>query len=186
MIVMGNATDRNGNLIEIFDCYIRASGDPAVKIVMNNLPEISDSKSATYSEETAMGRSVPIKAFAQGSSRKIGWKMIVIAPSNDEQLKAINNLRFLESCVYPKADPSNLLPYIPPRVLSIKCGRLLSDSELSVILTDYSVDFPTDQPWSYYTNTLYLPYKFTLSLTFEVVYDSRQLPGADRIIRLGG
>jgi hypothetical protein len=55
-----------------------------------------------------------------------------------------------------------------------------------VILTDYSVDFPTDQPWSYYASTLYLPYKFTLSLTFEVVYDSRQLPGADRIIRLGG
>jgi hypothetical protein len=94
---MANATDSNGNLIEIADCYIRASGDPAVKIVMNNLPEISDSKSATYSEETAMGRSVPIKAFAQGSSRKIGWKMIVIAPSNNEQLKATKKNGYLIS-----------------------------------------------------------------------------------------
>ncbi len=181
-----NATNTNGQLVSLRDCYIRASGNPPVVIYMNNLPEISDQKSASYTEENAMGRSVPVKAFANGSSRKIGWKMKVIAQSNEEQTKAINNLRFLESCVYPKADPTNILPYIPPRVLSIKCGRLLADYELSVILTDYSVDFPTDQPWSDKSNTLYLPYMFNISLSFEVVYDSRYLPGADRIISIGG
>jgi hypothetical protein len=181
-----NATNRNGQLVPLSDCYIRASGSPPKIVYMNNLPEISDSKSASYSEENAMGRSVPVKSFANGGTRKIGWKMKIVAPSNQDQLKAIDDLRFLESCVYPKADPSNILPYIPPRVLSIKCGRLLADYELSVILTDYNVDFPTDQPWSSARNVLYLPYMFNLSLTFEVVYDSRYLPGADRIITLGG
>lgn len=177
-----NATNRNGTLLPIADCYIRVDN---YYVVMNQLPEISDQKSASYSEENAMGRSVPIKSFSQGSTRKIGWKIPFLSSSVKEQQKTIYELRLLESCVYPKADLSNILPYIPPRVCALKCGRLLADYELSAILTDYSVDFPTETTWSVSAATLYLPTKFSLSLSFEVVYDSRFLPGADRIIRLG-
>jgi hypothetical protein len=95
-------------------------------------------------------------------------------------------LRNLESCVYPRADPNNIIPYIPPKILSIKCGSLIADTEVTVVLLSYSVSFPSDQVWNVNSaNGKYLPYKLDVDLNFEIVYDSRYLPGADRIIQLG-
>jgi len=187
------ATDYVGRLQILDDCYIRVPGvsietahyGKSDRIYMNNLPEISDQKSATYTEENAMGRSVPVKAFSNGSTRKIGWKFTMWSQEEKDRLAYIKTVRTLEACVYPKEDKSNILPYIPPPILSIKCGKLLADYELTVILTDYSLDFPTDQPWSIYGNSLYWPTKVTMNLNFEVVYDSRYLPGASRILQIG-
>ena len=89
----------------------------------------------------------------------------------------------LESAVYPRdAESGSLAPFIPPPVCRIKCGSLLGDRELCVILRSYSVKFPTDVPWDRDT---YLPYKFDVDLSWEVVYKSSELPGQGRIIREG-
>ena len=177
------ATDSIGKLNKLQDCYIRSD---AFMIYMNNLPDISDNKDASYSEENGMGRSYPFKTFNAGGSRKISWKMRMISYNNESIRENINNLRLLESCVYPRPDPANVIPYIPPRILSIKCGSLIADTEVTVILTNYSVSFPSDQVW-FTTSEVgkYLPAKIEVDLNFELVYDSRYLPGAGRIIQLG-
>jgi len=90
-------------------------------------------------------------------------------------------LRFLQSLTYPRTSTSSL-PFIPPAIAKIKCGSLLGNDPLCVVLTNYSVKFPTDVPWS---ETSYVPYKFEVDLSFVVVYDSGNLPGAERIITLG-
>jgi hypothetical protein len=33
---------------------------------------------------------------------------------------------------------------------------------------------------------VYLPYKFTVDMSFEVVYSSENLPGAEKIFKSGG
>jgi hypothetical protein len=69
-----------------------------------------------------------------------------------------------------------------PKILKIKCGRLLGDYELCVILKSISVNWPVDVPWSSFG---YIPYKFEAALSFEVVYNSADLPGQSRILKLG-
>jgi hypothetical protein len=179
----GRATGPTGALNNIADCYIRSN---TFQIFMNNLPDITDSKDAGYAEETGMGRSTPFKTFNSGGSRKIGWKCHFISYDQNSINQNILNLRNLESCVYPRADPNNIIPYIPPKILSIKCGSLIADTEVTVVLLSYSVSFPSDQVWNVNSaNGKYLPYKLDVDLNFEIVYDSRYLPGADRIIQLG-
>ena len=95
------------------------------------------------------------------------------------------NLRALQSCVYPRDgdESSGNMPYKPPVVCRLRCGSLLADDELCVILTSYSVKFPTDVAWD---ETTYYPYKFDVDTTWEVVYSSVNLPGADKIMSSGG
>ena len=47
----------SGILNPINECYIDISGQ---KIIMNNLPDISDTKSAVYNQEGIIGRSFPL------------------------------------------------------------------------------------------------------------------------------
>lgn len=178
----GRATNKLGKLSRIEDCYIRASD---FIIHMNNLPDITDSKDASYAEESGMGRSTPFKTFNSGGSRKIGWKIKMISYDQESILENLDNLRKLESCVYPRPDPANAIPYIPPRILSLKCGSLIANTEVTAILMSYSVTFPSDQVWNTTEQGKYLPAKIDVDLNFEIVYDSRYLPGANRIIELG-
>jgi hypothetical protein len=54
-----------------------------------------------------------------------------------------------------------------------------NDGFLCVVLKQYSVSFPTDVIWDEQT---YLPYKFDVDLTWEVVYSNDTLPGQDQIL----
>jgi hypothetical protein len=180
------ATNATGKLNFIPLCYIRVEREI---IYMYSLPELTDSKDASYDEQQGMGRTSPFKTFNSGGSRKISWKLTFISYDSESRGRNLKNLRLLESCVYPREDPNNIIPYIPPAILSVKCGDLLCrrDEELNVILTNYSVSFPMDKVWNSEDDGsgVFFPSKLDVTLSFEVVYDSRYLPGADRIITLG-
>jgi len=195
------ATDKTGILTPIQstgnanDCSITIPSDSGpVVIVLNNLPEIADSKSASYADEGIIGRAMPLKTYSHSENRVISTKLtfFTIQPGDyttpgttDYNLAA---LRALESAVYPR-DPSsnnslaaNGLPYSPPPVCSIQCGQLLGNQPLCAVLTRYSVDFPTDVAWDEAT---LLPYKFTVDCEWHVVYTNSNLPGSDRILGTG-
>ena len=180
------ATDATGKLNFIPPCYIKVEKEI---IYMYSIPDISDNKDAGYDEQNGMGRTSPFKTFNSSGSRKISWKLTFVSNDYESRERNLKNLRLLESCVYPRRDPANIIPYIPPAILRIACGDLLCKrgEELNVILTSYNVSFPVDKVWNSEDDgsAVFLPSKLDVSLSFEVVYDSRYLPGADRIITLG-
>ena len=174
------ATLPNGSLREITDCYIDVP-ELSQKIIMKILPDISDTKSATYSDEPAIGRSFPIKNYSQSDNRSISWTVHMMVCKEGDQEDMISAMKLLEACVYPTQTES---PYAPPPICQIRCGRLLTDDDqpLCCILKSYSIKFPTDVAWD---ENGYVPYKFDIDLTFEAVYDSKSLPYAEDIRLLG-
>lgn len=175
---MALATTKNGQLNYIADCYINVGG---VRITMNNLPDISDGHDATYSSENGVGRSIPTRTYSYSGDRNISWSAHFIADTSAALNQNLQALRLLESATYPRSSVGSL-PYLPPHICKIKCGKLLGDYELCVVLNSYSVKFPIDIPWS---ENGYIPYKFDVELQFTVVYDSANLPGSERILILG-
>lgn len=169
----------NGKLQRINDCYIKSGNR---ELTMKILPDITDAKSAQYSDETGIGRSAPLKVFSHGETRSISWGVHFFAESEEESLKNLEDLRFLESLVYPDAGNNNVLMK-PPPVVSIKCGNILADDPLCAVLKSYNVKFPTDVMWDY---TTYLPMKFDVDLNFDIVYETINLPGSSRILKIGG
>ena len=141
------ATQPGGDLISLKNCYILIPGSglqPDNKLVMSNLPDISDQKSAAYSDENGIGRSSPIKSYSNSENRTISWQihLFVIRPS-DVTLN-LQKLRAIESALYPRAGTSGA-PFIPPPICRLRCGNFLADGqELCAVLKNYSVKFPTD------------------------------------------
>ena len=187
---MPYATSSTGQLTTLDACYITfpsgsgrfiSSQGFGQKIVLNILPEISDSKSAEYALENIAGRSTPLVTYSHSSSRTISMTIHFVTCTKRDLLVNLYNLRSLESLVYP-ADGNQVTPYIPPPICQLKCGSLLGDDELCVVLKSYSVKFPTDVVWDAET---YLPYKFDVDTTWEVVYESTDLPGQNRIVSVG-
>ena len=178
------ATDSTGNLVSLEDCYIKIENK---FIYMYVLPDISDSKNVTYADMTGIGRSMPIKVFSHGEVRQIGWQVHFFGETVERIYQNLEDLRLLESLTYP--DSSSTTPVIPPKVAKIKCGKMLADNELCAILRSYSVKFPTDVVWFAVDNGKgggYIPTKFDVDLQFEVVYSTSTLPGAEKIISVGG
>lgn len=177
------ATTSTGRLIDLQDCYIKVND---TKIQMYILPDISDGKSATYADMTGIGRSMPIKVFSHGESRQIGWTVHFYGEDEERIVANLTNLRLLESLTYP--DVGENLPVVPPKIAKIKCGKMLADDELCVILKSYNVKFPTDVVWHSIQGdeTNFVPIKFDVELQFEVVYSNSTLPGAQKIIGTGG
>jgi hypothetical protein len=173
------ATIPGGKLIELDQCYVDI---PAYgKVIMRVLPEIGDSKSASYNDEPIMGRAFPLKTYSHSENRSVSMTIhfITITKSDiDENKRA---LRALESAVYPRDQGGG--PFIPPPICKIKCGKTLADDELCVVLRSYSVKFSTDSVWD---EEQYIPYNFDVETTWEVVYRSSNLPGQDRILSTGG
>ena len=181
------ATNSTGNLNFITDsqgnpdCYIRAKiGNVDKTINMYILPDISDGKQASYADETGIGRSAPLKIFSHGDTRTVGWTAHFHSATKAMSSENLNNLRFLEALVYP--DDANQLAG-PPPIARIKCGGLLGVTELCAVLKSYNVKFPTDVAWDPDT---FLPIKFDVDMTFEVVYETLNLPGATKILNFGG
>lgn len=173
---MPKGTDKFGQLLEVQDCYIEIPG--AGNIYLNNLPDISDSKGASYNDETVIGRSYPIKTFSSGDNRSISMQLhFFVVNDRDAQLN-LCYLKALKSAVYPR-EGGGVAPYLPPPVCKIKCKELLGSDPLCVVLKSYSVSFPTDVAWD--ENT-YIPYKFDVDTSWEVVYKSSNLPGQNKIM----
>jgi hypothetical protein len=157
-------------------------------ITLNNLPEIADSKTASYQDEPVIGRSFPIKTYSHSENRTVTMKVHFITLTAADATTNMVSLRALQSAVYPK-DQVIVSPYLPPPVCKIRCGNLLSgkasDGWVCVILKQYSVNFPTDVAWmsDEQGNGTYLPYKFDVDLTWDVVYSNENLPGQEMIMK---
>lgn len=173
------STIPGGDIKEIENCYIDIPGFGQKKMYV--LPEISDGKGAAYTSEAIIGRSQPLRTFSHSEDRAISMTVHLFVRKQTDIMDNINFLRALQSCVYPR-DGSGGAPFAPPAVCSIKCGLLLADNEICVILKNYSVDFPTDVAWDQET---LVPYKFDIKLSWELAYSSDDLPGQDRILRIG-
>lgn len=180
------STNPNGTLTEILDCYLIVPNyqKDNGKIIMNNLPDISDTKQASYNEEPIMGRSSPLHTFSSSGSRQLSITFHFFITSKKGKGSAsqnIDELRAIQSCLYTRPGIGNIV-FLPPVICKFKCGRILGDEELCLILTNYSISLPTEVPWD--VETL-CPYKFDLSTSWTVVYTSEQLPYANRIITSG-
>lgn len=147
-------------------------------ICVNNLPDLGDSKGASYDSTTAPGRASPIPAYSGSDPRNISLSINLFVQEQDDCKKNIRTLRKIQSSVYPRTGKG--APYYPPSLCKLKCGSLLSEEPLCCILRDYSVRFPTDVPWD--EETL-CPYRLEISLSLEVVYASRDLPNNDMILK---
>ena len=189
---MTKATKSGGALNNLFSCYIDI---PSLKqtITMYSLPDISDSKSANYPDETALGRSMPFKTYQSSEVRTISWTCHFLATnasggaSNSETNPVSTNdikvwLQTLQACLYP-LDGDGTVPYYPPPICNLYCGSLLStEIEIPCILKNYNVKFDTNVPWD---QDSYIPYKVDIDLQFEVVYNQSSLPGASTIMKSG-
>jgi hypothetical protein len=186
---MGKATDNTGDLLEIKNCYIKIPDFNNLTIPMKILPDISDSKSASFSSEKAIGRSMPFIGYESSESRQITWDAHFVICKEGDQDDIMGYIRALQACTYPQ--PGNgSTSYLPPPTLKLRCGELLSKgqetTEVCCILKSYSLKFDTTVPW-YETeeNSSLIPYKMDISLTLEVIYNQANLPGSDKILSSG-
>lgn len=181
---MAKATTTTGALNPISDCELiipsvtyKLNGTENGQIVFKSLPDMSDQKGASYNDEPIPGRSLPIKTFAHGENRSISLTAsFFIVESGDEQ-KNLMILRAIQSAVYP--EDSSSMPYAPPPICKLRCGKLLSNGYLCVVMKSYNVKFDTSVPWG---SSYYLPYKLEIGMDFDVVYSSSSLPGAQKIM----
>lgn len=172
---MAKATNEFGALQELIKCRIET---PFGMVRLKILPEISDSKSANYSTEPVQGRSTPVINYAYSEPRIIQMDLNFMVTECQDIIDNLTYLRIIQSLVYPGGSNGGA-PYTPPPVSKIICGKLLGDTGLCVVLRNYSVRYPTDVAWDVET---YLPYRFTISCQWEVVYACSDLP-TNAIIR---
>lgn len=168
----------NGKLTRIPECEIYIPG--AGTIYLNNLPDISDSKSAVYNQEAIIGRSFPLYTYSHSADRTINMQLHFFIIEKGDGAKNINYLRMIQSAVYPRSGESVGTPYQPPPVCTIRCGNLLSDRELCVALQSYSVKFPTEVAWDEET---FCPYRFDVDTNWLVLYTSSNLPYQEDILK---
>lgn len=174
---MAKATAPDGSLQELAKCrIITPYGDIKLKI----LPEITDSKSANYTNEVIIGRTTPVPNYSHSEPRIISSELHFMVTKCQDISDNLKYLRMIESLVYP-GDPADGAPYTPPPVCKFYCGRLLGDAGVCVVLKNYSFRAQSDVPWDVET---YLPYRFTVTCQWEVVYACANLPTYQTIRRL--
>jgi len=174
---MTKATDGSGDLQPIEKCKVIIPG--ATTIIMDNLPDISDTKSAAYNDEAVIGRSVPLKTYSHSENRVINTKIHFFIRKKSDAEENLSKLYALQSAVYPQSGD----PYKPPPICQLQCGDLLAKSvPLCVVLLSYNVSYPTDVAWD--KETL-CPYKFDVDCSWQVVYAVDDLPNSERIVQEG-
>lgn len=181
---MPKATLASGDLVELKECYIDIP-DLNETITMKILPDISDSKSASYPDEKAIGRSMPFKSFENSENRTISWTAHFFVCKDGDQDQILSWMRTLEACTYPQYKNTGGAPYAPPPICKLRCGAILSSLEaedVCCVLKSYSVKFDTSFPWD---DVTFIPYKLDIDLQFDVVYNQADLPGADKIMTDG-
>lgn len=150
-------------------------------IVMQSLPDITDSKSAGYTDESSIGRSVPFKTYNNSENRTINWTAHFMVTKKSDIDQFFQYIRAIQCAVYPFDSREQELggaPYAPPPICRIECGNLLSFQPLTAVMKSYSIKFDTSVPWDEET---FLPYKFDIDMTFDIIYNQSDLPNATRI-----
>jgi hypothetical protein len=150
------------------------------KIEFKILPDISDQKTASYTTDLIMGRTSPMKNYVASDERTLGIIFHFITTGPNDTAANIRIVRLIQAMVYPRnADVQMGVPYIPPPVCRFQCGKLLSKDALCVVLKNYSLKLPTDVAWD---ENYLCPVKFDLDTSWDVVFASSELPGANNII----
>lgn len=177
---MPKATAPSGLLREIDKCYLEIPSYGRINI--NNLPDVSDSKSVVYNSEGIIGRSSPLHTYSYSDSRTISIQFHFHVMQRDDITKNLSSMRAIQSCAYPREGDSPS-PFKPPQICRLRVGNLLAhEQELCVTLQQYSVKWPSDVVWD--EETL-CPYHFDVDTSWMVVYTSADLPYASRIISSG-
>ena len=180
---MPNATDRSGILVPISsEAYLQIGNDMVEgenPYYFNNVPDLGDSKGATYNDENVIGRAVPIKTFSNGDNRSLSLSINLFVQVQSDCRRNLRILRRIQSAVYPRPGLSSTIPYMPPNICKLKVGSLLSECPICVVMKDYNVRFPTDVPWD--AETL-CPYRMEISMSFEQVFSSDNLPNNTKIL----
>ena len=187
---MPRATSIGGALEPIKGCYIkipckdcgRDATNGEFELVFKVLPDISDSKTVSYNDESVIGRASPLKTYAQSDNRTLSIQIHMVVSHENDVNYNLTAMRAIQSAAYPR-NSDNGAPFVPPPICRIKCGSLLSSGqELCVVLKSYSVKFPTEVAWDEET---FVPFKFDIDTSWDVVYKSADLPGQDRIFKSG-
>ena len=174
------ATNQNGELNDIDNCYIDILGK---QIVLNILPDITDQKGANYVGEPVIGRSSPMKSYSHSEERTVSMTLHFAITKPGDARKILDHIRQIQSAVYPREGNADV-PFIPPPVCSINCGKLLGDKPLCVVLKSYNIRYPTDVAWDQ-SEKIYLPVKVDMETSWDVVYQSSKLPGMESIMGSG-
>lgn len=147
---------------------------PCGCITFRILPDISDSKSATYVPDPAPGRSQPMLTYAYSDPRNISTELHFMTTKQEDITENLKSLRIIQNLVYP-GPSQKAAPFTPPPVVKFVCGVLLDDAKdgLCLVLKSYNVRYPTDVAWDIST---FLPYRFSISCQWEVVYACNKLP----------
>lgn len=175
------ATSAGGSLLTIEDCYIEIPiGDVVKTIYLNNLPEITIAKTSQFNDEVVQGRATPIKTYSHSDNKVITMQLHLISNSANEMRNNIENLRALESALYPRSGLGMNLAYRPPPVCFIKCGEIFGKSGICVLLTSFSARMPTDLVWD---RTTLLPRKVDVDLQWHAVYKPNNLPNQEKIFK---
>ena len=182
------ATFPGGKLQDIQNCYIEILNK---KIISRIIPDISDSKQATYTSEAGMGRSMPFKNYTNSDDRIIGWTAHYVVVQERDIEEFLREIKWIQSALYPRMQVAgNVAPFAPPPICTLSCGALLQRGEpagpadkpvafVRAIMKSYSIKYDTSVPWD---EKYLLPYKFDIDMSFEVVYDQSELPGQERIL----
>lgn len=171
-----------GKLNKVPDCYIDIP--QAKKIEMKSLPDISDSKQATYNGENIIGRSFPLYTYSHSGDRSLSIQLHFFIVEEKDARENLECLRAIQSATYPRPGQGGA-PYMPPTVCTIKCGEILAKEPLCAVLQSYSVKFPTEVAWFEGDDGKYCPYRFDVDTTWMVVYTSSDLPYQNRIWQSG-
>ena len=174
----------NGSLAPINNCTINIPG--AGNIILNNLPDISDSKTAIYNNEAIIGRSFPLYTYSHSGDRTISMQLHFFVVDQSDILTNLKYLRWIQSAVYPRQGDGSA-PFTPPPVCQLQCGSLLGDQPLCCVLQSYSVKFPTEVAWDANASgkSTFIPFRFDMDTSWLAVYTSSDLPYQDRIVSSG-
>lgn len=164
---------------------VTQAGGLGGKVTMKILPDISDSKSASYADESAIGRTMPFKTYQYSENRTIGWTAHFVVERKEDIKEIFANLRLLESCVYPENLTLGGATYRPPPICQLRCGGLLGPAGPAIyaVMKSYSVKFDTSVPWDQDT---FMPFKLDVDMQFDVVYNQTELPGSSQILTGSG
>lgn len=151
-------------------------------LLLDNLPEITDTKHAIYGEENVIGRASPVHVYSWSGTRQISIQFHFFITQPGDNMYNLACLRAIASCIYPQPG-SGGIPFVPPVICSFRCGNLLANNkDVCVVLQQYSVQFPTDVAWDEET---FCPMKFDINTNWWVVYTPTNLPTNKRIMESG-
>jgi hypothetical protein len=176
---MAKATYSYGDLRPIEKCVLDIPGFGP--IVVNNIPEVSDSKSANYNSEGVIGRSSPLHTYFFSDTRNISIQFHFYVLKQGDVERNLSQKRAIESCLYPREGDGET-PFKPPVICTFKFGDFLAKEPLCVVLQSCSCKV---DPSSVLDEETLCPYKFDMDTTWWVVYDPKKLPYNNRIITSG-